>query len=649
MTRRIVAISVVVALVGGLTLGALGTFGAFGSPPASLQVAGVVVPADASTSHAFTLTPVDGPSRRTVTSDTAVFDDLPAGEYRLEAAAVTGADPGDITCDPAETVASIDVASRSVLLDVARGQELACTFEATKRGEIVVAAKALPADTRRSFRFRPSWGESFRLRPGEKVRATDVIPGEYTVRQRVPTRWDTTESTCSDGSTPRAIDLDPGERVRCVLEAAQRGTITVRKTTEPSASTRRSTFSPSWGKQFSIAGTAEKRSRWLVPDTYSVTEALPRGWDRDSVRCSDGSTPTAIELNAGESVTCSFASQRRGRIAVVIDPPEGVTGKVIVTAPWVKRHRLSASSPAASRVVSPGQHAFAARAPASWHRTSTQCSDGSTPEAVIVDPGETVTCTLTYRQARFDAATFNVLGNSHTGPNGNKPQYAPGSARMATSMRLLQEQGVDVVGLQEFQNPQMADFLRLGGGQFAVYPDPGLAQRNKQNAIAWRTSVFELVEGRPVMIPYFHGNLVPMPLVKLRHRETGAEVYVMTVHNAASTKRTGNQTRWRDAAMRQQIALTATLLDEGVPFIMTGDMNERAKYFCAYTASGTMHAAAGGSNDGRCVPPPSSIARIDWIFGSRDVVFSDYRFRKDAVVQSASDHPLITTTATLLR
>jgi endonuclease/exonuclease/phosphatase family metal-dependent hydrolase len=159
--------------------------------------------------------------------------------------------------------------------------------------------------------------------------------------------------------------------------------------------------------------------------------------------------------------------------------------------------------------------------------------------------------------------------------------------------------------------------------------------------------MFDLVEARSVMIPYFNGNLVPMPLVKLRHRATGLEVWVMSVHNAASVQRFGDQSRWRDAAMNRQVALAAQITTDGTPFLMTGDMNERERYFCAFTSSGRMAAAAGGSSGGACQPPPSSLARIDWIFGSRDITFSGYRLVDDAAVRRTSDHPLVLAEAAL--
>ena len=308
---------------------------------------------------------------------------------------------------------------------------------------------------------------------------------------------------------------------------------------------------------------------------------------------------------------------------------------------------LRAAEPTRSRALVPGTYSVSVEHAPGWAPKGATCDDGSTPEAVSVSPGETVTCTFTATQPRFTVASFNVLGHSHTEPGGRVPAYASGPSRMATTIGLLQARGVDVVGLQELQRPQMDAFVRQAGGEFAIFPNPGDPQRNKQNAVAWRTSEFTLVDARTVPMPYFRGKLVPKPLVKLRHNETGLEMYVMTVHNPASVRRVGDQSRWRAVATAKQIELTRQLLAEGVPVLMTGDMNERERYFCAYTASGRMKAAAGGSNDRACRPPPSSLARIDWVFGSDDIAFTGYDLVRNDAVRRSSDHPLVVAEATL--
>ena len=43
---------------------------------------------------------------------------------------------------------------------------------------------------------------------------------------------------------------------------------------------------------------------------YSVAQTLPTGWSQVSAVCDDGSPPAAIDLEAGEAVTCTFVNQR---------------------------------------------------------------------------------------------------------------------------------------------------------------------------------------------------------------------------------------------------------------------------------------------------------------------------------------------------
>lgn len=244
----------------------------------------------------------------------------------------------------------------------------------------------------------------------------------------------------------------------------------------------------------------------------------------------------------------------------------------------------------------------------------------------------------------FVLATFNTLGASHTDAGGNKPWYASGTARTRSAVQLLGHYGVDVAGLQEFQRPQWHEFASTAGGTYAIYPGP----HNPQNAIVWRRSAFQLVSASTVRIPYFHGHMVRMPVVRLRERATGQTAYFINVHNPATTKRRGNQTHWRRVATRREIALTHRLHQLGDPVFLTGDLNEHAEFFCRYTASGVMHAAAGGSNTGACNPPPDSRAHIDWIFGSQGVTFSAYTKDRGAFVQRTADHPLVLTRALLL-
>jgi endonuclease/exonuclease/phosphatase family metal-dependent hydrolase len=624
-----------------------------GSRSASVTALVTLAPVSLQAPLVFALTPLaDG---EPVVDDVAghggevSFADLAPGRYQLVMSTrEVDLDSAGIGCSPTEVVESVDAASHSMVLDLTGGQEVSCTFAAAQRGEIIVAHATQPRRGNVDATVAPSWGASFPLPSGGIQTSDPLAAGTYSVTASTPPGWDTSSGTCDDGSAADRIVLDPGETVTCTFTSVQRGAIALVTQTKPRGAQQPLTVRPSWSEPVRLAGADTTTWRRVAPGTYSLSVPKPKGWDVTTARCDGRPGLGTIDVAPGETVRCTVTLRQRGRVVVVAETDPADSQQSFTVKPsWGPAFRLGDGASATSRLLAPGTYTVDETSPPGWVRSAADCDDGSSIDAIDVGPGETVTCTLRYGQPTFTVASFNVLGHSHTEPGGHSAPMASGPTRMAWTVDLLRSWGVDVVGLQEFQNPQMDAFLRLAGGEYSVYPGPELDQGNKQNAIAWRSSVFDLVEGRPVMTPYFGGNLVPMPLVRLRHKATGLDVYVMSVHNAASTRRTGDQTRWRDAAMRQQIALTDQLVRQGVPVIMTGDMNEREKYFCAYTASGQMRAAAGGSNAGSCQPPPASIARIDWIFGSTDVSFSDYRFVKDGSVTRASDHPLVLAEAAL--
>lgn len=244
----------------------------------------------------------------------------------------------------------------------------------------------------------------------------------------------------------------------------------------------------------------------------------------------------------------------------------------------------------------------------------------------------------------FRVSTFNVLGAGHTGARGNKPGWADYGRRMTTQVAMLRRHDVDVVGFQEFEAPQFHSFMRRTGGRWGVYPALSKGRNAVRNSIAWQRSVWDLADYSTIPVPYFRGNIVPMPVILLTHKQSRRQVYLINVHNPASSSRRGNNERWRDEATRRQLAKVRALRQKApkVPVILMGDFNERLEVYCRVTGSGGMQAANPGDDSGGCSPPP--MMGIDWIFGTRDLVFSDY-LRQD--VGGASDHPMIVAAARL--
>jgi hypothetical protein len=238
----------------------------------------------------------------------------------------------------------------------------------------------------------------------------------------------------------------------------------------------------------------------------------------------------------------------------------------------------------------------------------------------------------------YTVSSFNVLGASHTKPGGRR---APGTTRIRWAYGLLQRHHVDVAGFQELQAVQLRRLLAITQGSWAFYPGLRGRRIDSDNSVGWRTDKFDLVNATTVTIPYFGGTPRAMPLVLLREKDSGMMTYFSNFHNPADGAGRGSQARWRRLATRIEVALQNQLAVRGIPRVMTGDMNERAPYFCYVTARAPLKAARPSSfrRDGVChANRPRS---VDWIFGSRWIRFDNYIEDRGPLVDRTTDHPMI--------
>jgi uncharacterized repeat protein (TIGR01451 family)/CSLREA domain-containing protein len=147
---------------------------------------------------------------------------------------------------------------------------------------------------------------------------------------------------------------------------------------------------------------------------YSVAETLPAGWQQTSATCSDGSTPSNINLSSGETVTCTFTNTKQGAIVIrkttvggdgtfAFDGPAGLPSPANPAGDFAISTAANTGS-ATLPNVGPGSYAISETVPAGWQLTAApSCDDGSSPNpstgsggtaTVRIDPGETVACTF---------------------------------------------------------------------------------------------------------------------------------------------------------------------------------------------------------------------------------------------------------------
>lgn len=248
----------------------------------------------------------------------------------------------------------------------------------------------------------------------------------------------------------------------------------------------------------------------------------------------------------------------------------------------------------------------------------------------------------------FRVATFNALGHSHTRPGGDRPGWEQGPKRMRMATQVIESEGVDLVGFQEFEPPQYKAFTDLMSKTWSIAPGldaPGTAQ---SKAIAWRTADWTLVSQTTFQSPYFHGEMQARPLIQLRHNVTGQLIWVMNTHNAADVR--GNAQAHRDKAERIQARLVNSLrqANPDIPVILLGDMNDRERFYCPMTYLTELESASGGTHvdkpGGACAPAKPVL--IDWVMGTSDIFWSGYRIQGQGLEKS-SDHDLVSAVASI--
>jgi hypothetical protein len=191
----------------------------------------------------------------------------------------------------------------------------------------------------KSFGTDPASANTFTLGNGESKTFDNVLFGSgHTVTEDVlPEGWDFRSLDCSDSvgveevpaGTPGGYTIDgktvtfdiddENDVLDCTYTNRARGTIIVEKITDNGTGSFPFTSNTLTPSSFSLtttgAGAAGKASQTfadLAPGTYDVAETVPAGWNLVGGQgsCDDGSAPDAIDLSAGETVTCTFHDAR---------------------------------------------------------------------------------------------------------------------------------------------------------------------------------------------------------------------------------------------------------------------------------------------------------------------------------------------------
>lgn len=232
----------------------------------------------------------------------------------------------------------------------------------------------------------------------------------------------------------------------------------------------------------------------------------------------------------------------------------------------------------------------------------------------------------------FGIASMNALGLNHSRPYADADQFAPGRVRAEWTLDAVDTLGASVVGLQEPTAEQLSAIVSAGDGAWEVYPTADEGDRRVESPIAWRTDQWEAVEKTTIRTQFINRQLA-RPVVKLRNRATGKEIWILNVHNAPWEYQAK-----RNAAVKVEIAKIQELEATGLPVFFLGDMNEKRTIVCKVLGQTGLVSPGGGRVDSRgaCVTP--KVMRVDWIFGSATATYTGFTYSKHPMARLVTDH-----------
>ncbi len=255
-----------------------------------------------STLAGFTLNTVGGTASRTISN-------LVPGTYDVTETSATGWRFDGVTCSDGSPASAIVIsANETVTCTFINAKLPSLTIQKTTQGgdrSFTFTSTTTPTSTSlplTSFTVSTSGGTGSRI-------FSNLAEGTYNVSETVPSGWQLTGATCSDGSPITAVNLSVGENVVCTFNNFKLGKITITKNAIGGEGLFRFTsltlgnFQVTTTTTTTNLSTATRSFSNLTAGVYDVAELSQPGWDLTNVSCSDGSPASAINLADHEEVT----------------------------------------------------------------------------------------------------------------------------------------------------------------------------------------------------------------------------------------------------------------------------------------------------------------------------------------------------------
>lgn len=342
------------------------------------------------------------------------------------------------------------------------GDNVTCTFTDVADGSVTIIKNTIGGDA--TFNYTsgtPPIPASFNIMTvggTGSASTTGLEPGTYSVTETPLANWDLTNLSCVDpngnstwdlGTGTVTINLEAGETITCTYENTQRGAFVLNKATTPSSTdvfqfTHDIVGDTVPASPVNVTTGTPQNFLGVVPGSYTVTETDPTpAYDLNNISCTDGvgnvvdttfdiGTRTAtVNVDPGETVSCTFLNVARGNLTVVkdlsADGPASTVFDFLSTA--LGNFQLSpvdsntpASTTFANLVEDFYDLAEVDPTGSGWALVSATCTDGTdlldpnaaNPGSVYVDPGEDVTCTFVNSPLGSSTIIKNTIGGDDT-------------------------------------------------------------------------------------------------------------------------------------------------------------------------------------------------------------------------------------------
>jgi hypothetical protein len=390
----------------------------------------------------FAITTTGGTGSRT-------FSNILANETKTitESAPPAGWDFTSVSCVDPDNGSTVNQTTRTATIDLDQGETVTCNFTNTRKTGTIEVKKVLSpsSDPGRFNLLIDGTIEASNVGNGGTTGVETVVTGTYIVSETAGTGtsladYTTTYSWSRNGGAPTpgsgtsvSITVNDGDTIVCTFTNEKKATIIIQKVTQPAGGTgfnfEDDIEAPN---AFMLNDGETKTFSGLVSGTYTVTEADPTpDFDLTAITCDDGASASpstgdvgqrkaTINLDPGETVTCTFTNTERGTIIIKkVTYPAGGAGFTFTFDPtaalpggMIDNFSLDDGGTETYNDRVPGIYTVTEDdpmgTPGDYNLTGLVCVEnkvdnstedlGSRQATIRLDPGETVTCTFTNRR-----------------------------------------------------------------------------------------------------------------------------------------------------------------------------------------------------------------------------------------------------------